>query len=257
MAETDEDIRAVEKALGNPVAGDLSENALKVRRNLLASGIVSLFIHFTGIKLHPESSVLGLKFIGITEDLISGALLIVTSYFFLHFSWYAFEGVLEWRLRVTGTKLAFLTGARFTSEHGDYPDDPRQSTLYNWWNTNAHRIGNYRETADNLRRKIQEWENRVESFKDGGNSLNLSNAMVTLNQAKAEVIKLTSQIEKTNEILTAHRIPFSLNRFDSWFKLFLKSQNIRWILIEILIPITTGALAILFLVNDMLKPFCS
>jgi hypothetical protein len=128
----DENLYAVEKALGNPVAGDLPENALKVRRNLLAFGIISVVITLGGVKLDPTSSVLGFKFVGISENLILNTLLATNAYLLLHFMWYAFEGLLEWRLRVTGTRLAFLTGARYGSEHADYPNDPRQSTLYNW-----------------------------------------------------------------------------------------------------------------------------
>ncbi|MDR7123114.1 hypothetical protein [Rheinheimera soli] len=100
---SNEKLDAVEKALGNPVAGDLSDNALKVRRNLLAFGIVSIVITIGGVKIDPASSVLGFKFVGISEDLITNSLLVTNVYFLLHFIWYAFEGFLEWRLRVTGT----------------------------------------------------------------------------------------------------------------------------------------------------------
>lgn len=229
---SNENLDAVEKALGNPVAGDLPENALKVRRNLLAFGIISIVITLGGVKLDPTSSVLGFKFVGISESLIANALLVTNIYFLLHFIWYAFEAFLEWRLRVTGTRLAFVTGARLGSEHADYPDDPRQSTLYNWWKDHAKRIGSFKETANELSVKIQAWEEKVSSFKNGNDSLNLSNAMSTLTQAKNSVEKLKSQIQTTEKTLTALRIPHSLGRFDGWFKLFLKSQNLRWLIIR-------------------------
>ena len=242
-----DNLDAVEKALGNPVAGDLSENALKVRRNLLVFGVISVFVTLGGVKLDPTSSVLGFKFSGVSEALITNSLLAANIYFLLHFIWYAFEGILEWRLRVTGTRLAFLTGSRFGSEHADYPDDPRQSTLYTWWLDNAKRIGNFKVTADDLSEKIKIWEEKVSSFQNGNDSLNLANAMSTLNQARGVADKLTKQIETTEKTLTAMRIPCSLGRFDGWFKLFLKSQNIRWLLIDILLPIAIGAAAIYLL----------
>jgi hypothetical protein len=98
-----------------------------------------------------------------------------------------------------------------------------------------------------LSEKIKAWEAKVDSFQNGNDSLNLSNAMNTLNQAKSAVDKLKNQIETTEKVLTAHRIPCSLGRFDGWFKLFLKSQNIRWLLIDILLPIAIGTTAILLL----------
>ena len=45
------DIEAVEKALGSPIGAELSKNALKVRRNLLISSIIALFVVFGGLKL--------------------------------------------------------------------------------------------------------------------------------------------------------------------------------------------------------------
>lgn len=245
-----DNISAVEKALGNPVAGDLSENALKVRRNLLVFGVISIAITIGGIKIDPTSSFLGFKFIGLSDRLIINSLLLTNLYFILHFIWYAFEGFLEWRLRVTGTRVAFMTGARFGSEHADYPDDPRQSTLYNWWKDQASQIGSFRTTTNELSEKVQEWEGKISSFQDGNDSLNLANAMSTLSQAKSSIEKLNTQIQNTEKILTAHRIPYSLSRFDGWFKLFLKSQNLRWIIIDIIIPVVVGITAILLLAKN-------
>lgn len=238
-----DNLDAVEKALGNPIDGDLSDNALKVRRNLLVFGMISIFITIGGVKLDPTSSVLGFKFSGVSETLITNALLAANVYFLLHFIWYAFEGLLEWRLRVTGTRLAFLTGSRYGSEHADYPDDPRQSTLYNWWLFNAKRIGSFKVTADDLSDKIKTWQDKISPFQNGIDSPDFDNAMNTLNQAKAAVDKLSKQIETAEKTFTATRIPCSLGRFDGWFKLFLKSQNIRWLLIDILLPVAIGATA--------------
>lgn len=97
----DKSVDAVEKVLGKPAAGDLTDNALKVRRNLLAFGLISIFIAIGEIRLDPTSSVLGFKFIGISENLVRNVFLATTSYFLIHFAWYALESFLEWRLRLT------------------------------------------------------------------------------------------------------------------------------------------------------------
>lgn len=41
----------VEIALGKPVGGDLTNNALKVRRNLLVFGMIAVFIKLGGVEL--------------------------------------------------------------------------------------------------------------------------------------------------------------------------------------------------------------
>lgn len=244
---SESNIEAVEKVLGKPVGGDLPEQALKVRRNLITLGVVSVFIALGEVKFDPTSSVLGFKFIGISESLVQNALLLANVYLLLHFAWYAFESVLEWRLRITGTKLAFRTGVRLGSEYADYPDDPRQSTLYTWWSEHAKRIGNMQSTADDLLAKIKEWEERVVSFRQRGDSLNLANAMNSLTQTRSEITRLKSQIETTEKTLTSLRIPCSLGRFDRWYEWFLRSQNLRWMFIDILSPIGIGGFAVYLL----------
>ena len=245
MAE--DSIEAVEKVLGKPVDGGFTDNALKVRRNLLAISFVSIFIVIAGIKLDPSSSVLGFKFIGITDSMVTRGLIIATSYLLVHFLWYSFENLLEWRLRVTGTRLAFVTGSRFGSGHADYPDDPRQSTLYSWWTNNANRIGSLQTPIDELAEKVQEWEAKITQFKDGKDSLNLANAMSTLSNTSKAIADLTRKIEHTEKTLCSLRISTSLRHFDGWFELFLRSQNLRWLLIEMILPIGVGTTAVFLL----------
>lgn len=247
----DDKINAVEKVLGKPVSGDLPDNALIVRRNLLVFGFISVVIVLGGIRLDPGSSVLGFKFIGVSDNLVQKALLATNIYLLAHFAWYSIEGFLEWRLRVTGTKLAFLTGARFGSEHADYPDDPRQSTLYTWWLDNARRIGNFRVTADEISGKIDALKEEVNSIKREENNPNLHGISNLFNETKNVIEKLRGQIETTEKVLLSERISCSLRRFDGWFRLFLKIQNLRWLLIDILMPMAVGGFAICLLAMQL------
>lgn len=244
---TDSKMAAVDTALGKPVSGDLPENALKVRRNLLVFGLISIFMALGEIKLNPTSSILGFTFTGISDALVRNALLLTIGYLLIHFIWYAFDSLLEWRIRITGTRLAFLTGARFGDEHCDYPDDPRQSSLYTWWLDNAKRIGSFTKTADEVSEHVKEWVERVDSFKQGGDSLNLANAMSSLSRVQGSLDQLKRQVETTENVISSLRIPCSLRRFDSWFALFLRSQNLRWLLIDIFTPVIIGGAAIYLL----------
>eukprot|EP01036_Dinobryon_divergens_P059107 gene59107-78863_t len=120
MAKTE-----VEEVLGAPINPELSEYAQKLRRNLLAFSAVSVFCWLTGVKLDPTSAFFGIKLIGLNELQFSIGTMIINAYLLLHFGWYAWEAFFEWRVRLTGTRVAFQTGSTFGSEAADYPGDPR------------------------------------------------------------------------------------------------------------------------------------
>lgn len=244
-------IEAVEKALGTPVSGELSNDALKVRRNLLVFGLISIFIVIAEVRLDPTSTVLGFKFIGLTDSLVRMGLLLTTSYLFLHFLWYVYESFLEWRLRVTGTKLAFLTGSEWGSEHADYPKDPRQSTLYSWWVREAKAIENLPEKMASVEETVKFWEDRIRA--EAARSSNIADLQTTLNilsETRVAIVGLTKSVDQVQKTLSAVRIVASLKRFDGWFYLFLRSQNFRWLLIDVSIPLLIGASAIFLLIKQ-------
>lgn len=245
-------IDAVEKALGSPIGAELPENALKVRRNLLISSMVALFVEFGGLRLDPTSSVLGFKFVGLTDDLIRIGLAVVTLYLLLHFLWYVHDALLEWRLRVTGTRLSFVTAARIASEHGDYPNDPRQSTLYHWWSEEAKRIKNVGAKAlavdDSLRESQQAVRTLIEEKGSGSNLQSILNVLTEMRNALTELNRSVEHIQKT---LNADRISVSLKRFDGWFELFLRSQNLRWLIVDAMVPGLLGSWALIALVSQL------
>jgi len=60
---------------------------------------------------------------------------------------------------------------RRRSEHADYPRDPRQSTLYNWWKGEATKIGDLTVKISEIEKHLQEWEARSKTEK-GDNIVN-------------------------------------------------------------------------------------
>ena len=156
-------------------------------------------------------------------------------YFLIHFLWCSIDHIQEWRLRVTGTRVAFITAASYTSEEGDYPSDPRQSSLYNWWKGQAILISSLTDPLDSINTKLAEWELKVnEALKD--NDPNVSTTCASINKVNEDITKLKSSIENVEKTLTSNRIPASLYRFDKWFLFFLRSQNLRWLVIELMLP---------------------
>jgi len=103
---------AVKKTLGTPFFGDLPDNGLKVRRNLLAVSTIAITMFFSNAQISQKSTFLGLQFDGFNDlNLISTLLLLlINCYLFIHFLLYALEAWNEWKLRLTGKKVVHTTG---------------------------------------------------------------------------------------------------------------------------------------------------
>lgn len=121
MSDKNSELKAVSKVLGEPIFGELSENILKIRRNLLVISLVSIFVIYGDLRIDPNSTIFGLKFRGLTENIIVYGLSIANTYLFLHYLWCCFDSFAEWRVRVTGTRLTYITTARVAGNHQDYP----------------------------------------------------------------------------------------------------------------------------------------
>lgn len=240
-------IKAVEKVLKEPVAAEFSEQAWKIRTNLIVAASIALVMGLAKIQIAPDSTFLGLKFTGLNDTLIRFTLATVVVYLLVHFMWAGWDAFLEWRLRITGTRTLFQTGAFFGPEHVDYPVEPRQSTLYNWWSMQQATIGEIGKQAVAIQDSMRKWEadiQRIREGKDDPYSSNLNAVVHGLSQAQASAAKLAHIIEQNTKAMTDDRIPASLKRFDGWFQLFLRSQNLRWFVIEFLAPVAFSLTAL-------------
>ena len=141
---------------------EFSDYMRRVRTLLIVVGLISIGVVIGGLSIDPSSSVLGVRFQGLSDELIRKGLLIANIYLLVHFVWGGFDSWLEWGARLTGTRVAFVTAGKFASEHGDYPSDPRKSTLYNWWKDSAARISSLTEPLETIKEKLTAWEIRVE-----------------------------------------------------------------------------------------------
>lgn len=247
----DEDnLKAVEKVLGDPAFAEFSPNTWKIRTYLIIASVISIAVVFADLHIDPGSTVLGLKFHGLSDTVLTNGLFGVTLYLLLHFLWSAVDTLLEWRLRITGTKVAFATTGIFASEHADYPRDPRQSTLYNWWKDEATKIGDLTAKLSEIETQLAEWDARLKArFTEGPDAMNIVNASASINSTREAVVKLERSMTETRDAISAVRVPVSLRRFDRWFQLFLRSQNLRWLIIEFRAPILVGIYALVLLWN--------
>jgi len=184
-------------------------------------------------------------------------LLIFVAYQLVHYIWCAWDVFLEWRLRITGMRDSRTTAGQLDIPKGDFPKDPRQSTLYNWWLKHAKEIGSWRESVAEINNALQ----RIEHSLGSANSGSLDPDSVSAIRSEPSSLQATAQrttqaFNACTETIASARIPASLKRFDDWFRLILKSQNWRWLVFNVLTPIFLSFAAIYLLAREIFAIPC-
>lgn len=246
---SDEKLRKVEAALQEPVFADFSEELRRTKRNLLAVSSISIFAYFSGVEI-TEPEILGMKFTNPDKVWFQSAFLCVAGYLLLQFGWRAWDYVQHTRLRITGTRVSHVTTAVLSSEHGDYPNDPTQSTLYNWWRAEARKIGNLSQVADELHRAAAQLEEVAQrpGNMEMPNIHQVSTAAASINGNAAQ---LSRKIEEAEKAITSIRVPASLERFDAWFHRFSTSQVLRILLLDLIFPGVVGLTAVALVILEI------
>ena len=151
-------MRRVETSLGSPVFIGSDERTDKVRGHLIFAAAISLFVTVADLHFGSGSSFLGLEITGLTDHVAYIALLVFVGYQLVHYVWCAWDAFLEWRLRITGTRVAFMTGVRLGSKDGTTQmirDSRRCITggysapvrLGNWKMTSPRSTARYKESS--------------------------------------------------------------------------------------------------------------
>lgn len=240
--------KAVEKVLREPVAAQFSEQAWRIRTNLIIASTIALVMGLAELRIQPDSSFLGLKFSGLSDVAIRMTLAAIIIYLLFHFVWVAFDSLIEWRLRVTGTRSSFQTAAMFFPDHADAPIEPHQSTLYNWWFAQKEAIGRIGVKADKFLANQDAWKaelaKMMQAHPHSPDWGNFGRLVQLLEEWKTETRNLSAGIEANTKMMTDPRIAVSLRRFDGWYELFLRSQNLRWLLIEFVAPVAFASISL-------------
>lgn len=244
MSTKQKDVEAVQKVLGEPVICEFAPRVHQLRNLLFVVTLIGIGYELGGLTVQDGSSILGLKVAGLNDQFVRTTLLGIVLYLTLHFVWCAWDYLLEWRLRITGTRVAFITTARFASDEGDYPNDPRQSTLYNWWIENAHQISRIEEDMDRMGDDINNLRNSLLEVRDQQELADLNALRQPLNEIHETIRQVKQKVDNIDKIKRSERTAASLARFDNWFQIFLRSQNLRWLLVDFGLPLAGAAFAI-------------
>src|SRR5690606_3696191 len=123
-------------------------------------------------------------------------------------------------------------------ENTDSSLDPRQATLYSWW-------FNHRESFKALSDQIEKTLNEY----DKGSIDSQSHEMEASRKTDAEIARLEDVLRQLSSALSTMtrftpRLSESLRRFDDWVGLSLRVQSRRWIVLDLMFPISVGCAAL-------------
>jgi len=247
--EVQKEQRRVEKILREPVFCELPAATQRIRTYLFLVASIGLVVGLYDLRIGPESSILGLRFDGLSDALIRNLLVTVIVYLLAHFVWAAWDSLLEWFLRLTGARTAYVTTAMYASEEADYPADPRQSTLANWWSERTSAIGRIDEKLDTITKGIEDIKSAVANVPDNDERTVLGNIKGMVEDLGHRHRELRDSVKSTNDTLNSSRLTVSLRRFERWHQYFIRSQNLRWLIFDFGLPVLIAAFAILVLAN--------
>lgn len=244
MEQRDKDVAAVAAVLGKPAGFDISESAIKVRKSLMAVSIALLCLVIAKIEPNNTFTIFGVAFKGVTAEKIVIGGISVLVYSLTHFISYIVELLIEYRVRVTGARLAFQTGARAGSQYVDYPDDPKQSSLLNWWKSYALRLSVVEELADKVNADLEEIKSRIETIDEISRTPEVAATAQLMGQVNANLINISSDLKISREVIMSPRIEVSLERYENWHKNLITLQGFRVVILEVMFPISLGVISL-------------
>lgn len=246
---------SIKDVLASPVMNEQTETERKIKNNLIAFSFISIFLYYGGLTISSESTILGLRFDGLTQDKIHLGFFVLVLYSLMHYLWYIRDGFTNWRLRLTAVK-EMKSGTWGSLYSVPELDDKRNNTLYNWWVWHEKTFTDRLFVNDALIACIKDIEDVYLSRKvDLGYVENVDMLCSHLSSASAAFNNSCSDTTELVKLLTNTPFSDALPNFNSSFRSFLISQNLRWLIFECCIPFGLAALSLFSLFPTVLKLF--
>lgn len=209
----------------------MHDNSAKIiRAQLFFLSISTILLVVSGIAIGERSSILGISVEGLTLKHVLWVLVCLILYQMLHFLWASWESFCEWRLRQSALDAGGWGGGGIKILEENEALKVRQTTLYSYMTY----------VLDSDLKGLHEKINHLAE-----------------NGSEKELKDIESAINRISDAFHSPRIDDSMWRFDNWFKMFCKSQNWRWLLLEMLLPLVLGFVAIILSICSGLELFCS
>ncbi len=267
--------------IDNQTIDDFSENAYRVRRNLILFSIISIFYKVSGALIEGKKiSIFGTNFQipnGDPQHYIDWFLLIILIYHFTHFLWLTFEHwVYHVKIRVTGEFKNSFNGMTFGKQ--EIPDK-RKTNLYKILSSSDFDVLDnldlrHPEHIENLKSEVitkinkvaEEQKLQINDFLKDDPELEskLINEISTrinniINTIKDPIFSSSSPssfahtIKKNDDLIrqffTEEKcfkdLKLRLEKFDKHWELYGRAQILRWIIVEYGVPIIIGIFGIL------------
>jgi len=246
---SDEDKIKAERAMGEPVLPEFSEDLRRTRRNLLVVSSVLIFAQISKVQI-TAANFFAFKISNPSQTWLYIGATCVLAYLLLQFCWKGWDYIHFMRIRVTGSRLSHVTTGRMASDFGDYPSDPNQSNLYYWWTEQARKIGNLSKMADD----VHIVANRLQEVaKQPGNidMSNINHVTSSAGEINNKISSLENRLTELQKVLNSTRIPTSLERYDRWFYHFKKSQVCRIVMLDLVFPLVLGVTAMYLWIKEL------
>jgi hypothetical protein len=122
-------VESTANLIKEPIAIEFNEFANKVRNNLLIVSVLSIIICTNNIQISNDSSILGLKFIGLNIELIQKIFFWMIAYFMIHFILLSIDTYSSWKMKLTYHVLHGQYEKKVFKNNDD--DRPYVSVLWN------------------------------------------------------------------------------------------------------------------------------
>lgn len=226
-------MQELDKVLIKPNIDALDAGAQRVRRNLIATSVIAIVfvLGSDGIDV-SRSSFLGLRFVDVNAMFLLAFMATCLFYFGVNFVWLLRDHLRENKLRLTGIAVPMARRASYASRNHELEPNvgsERQSTIYSWWKGIQRAVEWQKDTMNRIEDLVQKEE---------------------LNPAVNSINSLLEKIEGQGQY-----IEFALRRYEEGFWLHQRSQLLRWIILEFLIPLILGLFAISLLALELLYAY--
>lgn len=236
------------KVLGEPYPLQLSEYEERVRRNLLLYSVVSISACMLGAVSVNEPVLFGvIKLPRFSSEVIYAGLLMLVFYELLNYGLMLWNSFSYWRVRLTGSRLrpSRSTGGPWSTggeEFEDVDGEEKNSTIYIWMFERAN-------SAESILNALNERSIQLDEICV---SLKRQQDMEgCLGRLEVQVNMMNDSLKAIDNILSSARLSESFNRYDRWFYYMVKTQSVRWLVLDCAIPLLLGLIAFSLLCISM------
>jgi hypothetical protein len=248
--QVQERLNAVREVFSKPVALEMTDFVSKIRQNLMLASTITVAILFLGVQAAESQSFFGLTLQKLSTQKLKVGLLAINTYMLVHFVWLMFDAFHGWRIRLTGSGILYSGRGAFQNNDFDYVNDPQQSSLHNWWQVASRRFPSQTSQL-RLEHVVADLENYFSTVKIQDARSPVADAIVGLNRSLSEIKLLRTELGAVKDVLESPTPPVALERFDNAYRLLLKSQSTRWLLLEVGLPVLLGASCVLRLSYEL------